>query len=70
MNRALLMAVSAAVGAVAGYFVPKLVACCQSGAPTLLPFPNCRPQRQHRRAQVAGLQPSNNGPDGGDHDDR
>jgi hypothetical protein len=63
MHRVLLVAVSAAVGVVAGYFGPKLVACCQSGSPTLLPFPNNRPQRQHRRGPVAGLQPSNNGPD-------
>jgi len=66
------MAVSAAVGVVAGYFGPKLVACCQSGSPTLLPFPNCRPQRQNRRGPVAGMQPTHNGPDvfAPDHDDR
>ncbi|MBL8794054.1 MAG: hypothetical protein JNM56_09115 [Planctomycetia bacterium] len=70
MHRLLLIVASAAVGVVVGYLGPKLVACCRPDAPTLLPFPTSRTQRQTRRSPVGGLRPSHNGPDGVDHDDR
>ncbi|MBL8798668.1 MAG: hypothetical protein JNM56_32540 [Planctomycetia bacterium] len=70
MYRVLLIAASAVVGAVAGYFGPKLIDYCRPGSSMLLPFPTSRTQRPTRRGPVAGLQPSSNGPDGVDHDDR
>ena len=60
MHRILLIAASAAVGAIGGYFVPKLASWLRREPCLTLAFPIRTPRGKKR---VTGLQRSSNGPD-------
>lgn len=70
MYRILLLAGAGLIGAVAGVIGDRLVKHC-FGAPALtLSFADLHPPRRGRKRRVPELQPSNNGPDFPERDDR